>query len=415
MKKNVLIVLTDLPYPLEHGGDQAMFNNVACVKDECNVYCVYRGGIKKNYFDKKEALEKIWGNVKIYPYIETEKGKSAWGLFNQIVKEIKMRFFNKNPFYRMHRVIESFDVAPYGFYNFIEKLIKELKIDIVQIEMLQYVNLVLALPPSVKTVLVHHEIRFVTNELNLSRFPKDQIFNYRKACVQYAKIYEIGVLNKFDAIVTLSYTDSQKLMNAGVTSPIYTSRAIVNTQIPEDIISDDGHVLTYVGPESHYPNVLAVKWFLENCWNSLLKEDNKYVFRIIGKWSENTIKKIKSEYLSVEFTGFVENLHSAIQNTVSIIPLTVGSGIRMKILEAATIGVPFISTTVGVEGLPFVNGEDCFVDDEPQTFVEDILKLRDKSLRLQFIRSAQEKVKFNYSFGALRNDRLAMYEELLRT
>ena len=95
--------------------------------------------------------------------------------------------------------------------------------------------------------------------------------------------------------------------------------------------------------------------------------------------------------------------------------MTVGSGIRMKILEAATIGVPFISTSVGVEGLPFVNGEDCFVDDEPKKFVEDILKLRDKSLRIQFIRSAQEKVKFNYSFDALRNDHLAMYEELLRT
>ena len=92
-----------------------------------------------------------------------------------------------------------------------------------------------------------------------------------------------------------------------------------------------------------------------------------------------------------------------------IVPITIGSGIRMKILEAASMGIPFVSTTVGAEGIPLRDGHDCFLTDSPNTFVEDIVKLQDKELKLLFIQNANCMVCENYSLEALRRNRLEIY------
>ena len=85
----------------------------------------------------------------------------------------------------------------------------------------------------------------------------------------------------------------------------------------------------------------------------------------------------------------------------------------MKILEAASLGIPFVSTTVGAEGLPFENGRDCFKADTPEYFVKAIVDLKDKSLREKFAQNANTIVKENYSMGALRKNRLEIYEKVL--
>lgn len=410
MKRNILVVLTNLPYPLNCGGNQAMFNGIDCIKNDYNVYCVYRGGIKNQYYKEKRILEKMWGNVKIYPYIEKEKLFSPLNFFNHVVFKLKKKMFGSLEVYKSSEMIEFFDIQPAGLYDYVNTLIEELKIDIIQIEMVSRMNIVLGLPKSVKTIFVHHELRYVINELTMSKLPYN---SYRQACTNCAKIMEIGTLNQFDAVITLSYIDTDKLKKAGVTTNIYTSFAIVNTKKNGELTSKGDHILTFCGPESHNPNILAVNWFLEHCWNNLLREDNSFIFRIIGKWSEETVRAIRKKYANVEFTGFVENLEEVLKNTISIIPLTVGSGIRMKILEASTIGVPFVSTTIGAEGLPFVNGEDCYITDDPIIFVEDLLALRDNNLRLRFIKSSNNIVNKYYSIEALRKNRIAVYEDLL--
>ena len=95
-----------------------------------------------------------------------------------------------------------------------------------------------------------------------------------------------------------------------------------------------------------------------------------------------------------------------------IVPITIGSGIRMKILEAASMGIPFVSTTVGAEGIPVKDSHDCFLTDNPETFVDDIIKLQDNVLKLQFIQNANKMVWENYSLKELRKNRLGIYEKL---
>ena len=130
---------------------------------------------------------------------------------------------------------------------------------------------------------------------------------------------------------------------------------------------------------------------------------------IIGKWSENTVSEIEGKYDGVKFLGYVEVLPVAIINTVMIVPILIGSGIRMKILEACATGVPVVSTTIGAEGLPLENGRDCFIADSPEAFVDAIKQLDNEQLRKDFIESAQKMINREYSIQALHDNRIGIY------
>ena len=128
-----------------------------------------------------------------------------------------------------------------------------------------------------------------------------------------------------------------------------------------------------------------------------IKKYNITIF-FIGFWSKRTQKQWSSKYKNLDFLGFVENLHNCLSGSISIVPITIGSGIRMKILEAVMMGIPFVSIEVGVDGLPFRDSEDCFICNEAADFAHKILMLKnDFALQQQFVKSANEKIKTSFS------------------
>ena len=297
-----------------------------------------------------------------------------------------------------------------SYIDHIRNIIKDCNIDAVQCEMVRNLPLVLSLPCNVKTIFVHHELGFTRHQLELESLSSD-FYDGQTIC-NWAKCLEISLLNKFDHIVTLSSTDSRKLRDAGVTTRIHDSFAIVKSSQVANLVSDNPLELSFVGPDNHIPNIVGLKWFLDNCWTRLLQADANYHLRIIGKWSEKNITSLSALYPNVSFMGFVENLESAIQNTIMIVPITIGSGIRMKILEAAKLGIPFVSTTIGAEGIPVQSGKHCLLADDPSDFVDAILQLKDHNKRAMFIQKAHQLIEDNFSLEALKRNRLALYASI---
>ena len=296
---------------------------------------------------------------------------------------------------------------PAKWQQFIWDACLKYHIDIAQVEMPWISSFILSLPDTVKKVYVHHELAFVKHSLELKDDPDNL---YAKTCYKHTLASEISMLNQADHIITLSPIDKRKLEEQGVTPPITASFAVVNTDSQLTSCVSDERVLTFVGPDDNIPNKVGLRWFLDNCWNTLKEKEPIYTLKVIGKWSEDNKRAILKDYPEVKFLGFVDDLYETMKGTIMIVPITIGSGIRMKILEAASMGIPFVSTTVGAEGISVKDGHECFLTDDPNTFVEDILKLQDKALRLQFIQNANRIVRENYSMEALRKNRLEIYE-----
>lgn len=411
-KKNLLFILPFLPYPLVSGGHQAIFNGIDCVKNDFNIFVAYYvgwGSVENAATD----FQKLFPQATLLPMDTRYKAPNFKAkVINKLqrmlaVEAKKCNPSDKNALYDLWLSTNS--PQPAKWEEFIWDVCEKYHIDIVQVEMPWISSFILSLPDTVKKVYVHHELAFVRHRLELQKDPDNL---YAKTCYKHALASEINMLNHADHIITLSPVDKRKLEEKGVTTPISSSFAIVKTKAEMMPYITDDRILTFVGPDDNIPNRVGLRWLLDNCWQMLKEKEPAYRLKVIGRWCEENKQIILKDYPEVEFLGFVDNLYETMKGSVMIVPITIGSGIRMKILEAASMGVPFVSTTVGAEGIPVRDGHDCFLTDDPRTFVSYILKLQDKDLKLQFIQNANQMVKEHYSAEALRKNRLDIYNKL---
>lgn len=419
MKQKILFVLPFNPYPLSTGGSQAIFNGIDVVKDEYDVFVTFEAeATDKADIAQFKAL--MGEKVTVLPYIvpspqntkPTLKQKLYRPVFKTEKKLRKLAGYDFTPVRIPHRAWLHEELFPkkLEFVKYVRSLVDQYDIDIVQCEMLCNVTMGLMLPDRVRKVYVHHELGWVVHELELQS-QKGDAFE-QKLFLDYYKMCEVALLNTYDDVITLSSVDTNKLLQAGVTAKVHTSLAVVNTP-QDDLLSTDGwNGLSFVGPDCNLPNVAGMKWFLDNVWEQLRQKDASYKLQIIGKWTPEHISDLLSGHENVECLGFVEDLPSAVKDTIMIVPITIGSGIRMKILEAASMGIPFVTTSVGVEGIPVENGVHCMVADTPNAFCEAILKLQDGGIRKQLAANANRLVKERFSMDALRRNRLEIYRNM---
>lgn len=418
MKKSILFILPCSLYPLESGGMQAIYNGIIAIKEYYNIVITYTAqATEKNYANYKGFQELMADeSISILPYFDSSASQQP---------SIPRRIINK-----LHHILDRIYppiILPYNpmsywlielypqpkdFISHVRGIISRYKIDIVQSEMLCNLSFVQCLPASVKSVFVHHELGFVRHELELKEMRESNCDE--QSFLNCSRNLEISQLNQYNCVITLSPIDSQKLRNAGVVTNIQDSFAIVKktfASMQTDAV-ETGLDLAFVGPDLHGPNVMGVQWFLENCWDNLLKYNPNYHFTIIGKWSRRNIEELLARYKNLTFTGFVSDLAEALQGKIMIVPLTVGSGIRMKILEASNIGIPFVSTSIGAEGIPLQSGKHCLIADSPEDFVEAVIKMGDSVLRKTCIKNAYRLVDEHYSIEALKQNRLKIYDAL---
>ena len=108
----------------------------------------------------------------------------------------------------------------------------------------------------------------------------------------------------------------------------------------------------------------------------LRKRHFSFTLQVIGKWRGECINRLQSEYPELKLAGYVEDLGSFLKGSVAVVPIRIGSGMRMKILDAVLSKVPFVTTAKGVEGIDFKDGEDCLIVDDPAGCRDSWLPMR---------------------------------------
>lgn len=407
---------------MKSGGHQALFNGISAIKDDFNIFLTYEAWEGEEYRNAEQGFLQKIPQAQLLPLVRRINNNTKVPLPIRILRKIKKIVYRfiyphqqkplpDNKYKREQWWIRSVSPLEPDFIEHVHSICQKHKFDIIQVEMPWYISMVFGLPKTVKKVFVHHELGFVRRELEITNNPSA----YAMACKAFADYNEITQLNLYDTIITLSSIDADKLKKAGVSIPIESSFAIIDSPANPEVTTSNGKVLSFIGPDNHNPNFVGITWFLENCWGKLKDYDKEYRLKIIGRWSEKHIQEYTEKYADVSFLGFVPDLESVIKGTIMIVPITIGSGIRMKILEACSKGVPFVSTTVGAEGIPVENGKNCFITDNPSQFIEYIIKLQDSNLQKSFIINAHKMVKKNYSLEALRQNREALYDTLLNS
>lgn len=409
MKRNILIVVPFLPYPSTlSGGHQAIYNGIKALAQNANVVITYESTLKDSYSEETNEMlsQSEFANVKVIPYVRKFKTFSK--------KEKIKRFLSRFISLTNDEMIQSLEIVNSYSNEFIEhinKIIGQENIELIQMEMTPTLPLVLGVNKNVKTIFVQHEIRYVRMQIQEELLGKNCSM---MVSTGMSKILEVGLLNRYDKVITLTDIDKAKLIHDGVEpEKLYTSYAIVEEADNMDDNTNISKRLVFIGPEFHNPNVQGLKWFLDNCWSKIINKDSEFVLQIVGKWSEKTISTIEKKYPGVKFLGFINNLSDILIGATEIVPITVGSGIRMKILEAMARKVPFVSTSVGAEGIPVVDNESCFIADTPESFIESIFKLQDSNLRGVMTTEAYSVYQTTFTLKALAENKKNLLGEML--
>ena len=418
----ILLISPFIPYPLNSGGNQAVFSMIDNLRKKHSVSMLLQA--RRDSEDVK-ALRELWPDVRFFIY-GGRAGKKRFlslkqrvisyfaGSFARKYNRFFFRFWPKNPdMESMLRVRTLINLRPieldYGYCEFVREVSGQ-GFDVVQVEFNGLIDLCYYLPDDVVKVFVHHEIGFVRreNELSLLESPAfEDLAHYRQE-----KDMEISALRRYDHIVTLTDTDKTILSGYIPEDRIYVSPAVVKQEKSRPF-RECGREFVFVGGSDHFPNYDGMNWLCE-CVLPLLREAvPDFKVYVVGSWNKHARKAICRKNREVEFTGFVRDVHEFLNGRIAIVPIRIGSGMRMKILDAVWSASPFITTGKGVEGQYFIDGTDCIIADTPQEFAASMVRLPgDVDLQKKLTDNALNKIKKSYDPESMLRIRADFYETL---
>lgn len=425
----ILIITPYVPYPLDSGGNQAFFTMVDYLKDIHDISLILP--VNSRDFINYRKLSEYWeGKVKLYPYNDTGRSGTetcSLGFYLKAISYLHASFGRKiqrRINRRMPDMVDNPDMFRYhsslfydipqlseGFMQFIHDTSRKEKFDCIQVEFYSHFPFRMLFPENVRTIFVQHEIQFVRLANEMSLFNKvtwnDRVLYERK------KNEELAEMNSFDHIITLTETDKEILSAYIPEEKISVSPAVILQMDDDTVFSRCSNEFAFVGGCSHLPNLDAVVWFCNNIIPVLREKKFDFRLYVVGNWKKRLAKAFARRYPELVFTGFIKDIKTFLSGKISIVPIRIGSGMRIKILEAINSMSPFITTTKGVEGQDFRNGKECLIADTAESFAGSMISLcSDAGLQEKLAAHAKDRIRESYDNTALLKRRAAIYGKI---
>lgn len=191
--------------------------------------------------------------------------------------------------------------------------------------------------------------------------------------------YELRMLPRFDLIQVCSSSNAQLLCEfCPKLGPRLDAQSRAGIAVPSYayVESDrDRDTLLFVGSYRHAPNIQGLVWFIEHVFPSIRERHSGVRLIVVGATAPPA-EWAHLDWKAVEFRGVVPDIRAYLHRCgLFICPIVSGSGIRVKVLEAFACGIPVVSTSLGVEGIPTRDGELCALADTPAEFARKTIGL----------------------------------------
>lgn len=197
-----------------------------------------------------------------------------------------------------------------------------------------------------------------------------------------AHAVEVDNVFGFRAMTFISPQDMQRV-TADVPKllmPLYFSKQA----IPYDEKPADRFNVLWMGGFGWYPNAEGVRWFAQEVYPNLVEhlESANVCLHFCGSNPPDELRALH-DGVRVYVHGFVDDIDAMLRDAhLLMVPLLTGGGIRVKIIEAMSSGVPVLSTSKGCEGIAAEDGVDIIVCNEACAFAEQILSAAQQPSRM---------------------------------
>lgn len=207
-------------------------------------------------------------------------------------------------------------------------------------------------------------------------------------------IAEMAALKKFGHVIVCHEKDREYLAESNV---VVIPNGI---EVPENTSFTPGVPgrMIYVGTMSYPPNDDAVRYFIKDILPRIKLNCPEAHLVVVGANPSKQLKDLADGKL-VQVLGKIDNVAPYLKKSaLSVVPLRIGGGTRLKILESLAYKTPVVSTTVGAEGLELEHGNHILIADEPEAFADFCISLlKNKIQCIQLAEAGYERVLKQYS------------------
>ncbi len=289
--------------------------------------------------------------------------------------------------------------------------------DVVYIDHLQmasYVNF----NAQYKTVLDNHNIEhlIIKRIFETTRNPLKKVYAY----YEYQKLakFEMQCIENADMCLFVSDVDrdyairhTKKQINAH-TVPIGVDTDFFYKRPPDEATSD----ILFAGTMHWPPNIDCVLHFSEEILPIIAKNTSEYTFTVAGQKPPEYIVRLAKPGSQINVTGYVDDIRDYMKKCgVFVVPLRSGSGVRVKILNAMSMGLPIVSTSIGAEGIDAVDGKHLVIADDCREFAKAVhTLLANRAIACNLGENARGLVENRYSWdmiGELLLEKMRMVSE----
>lgn len=373
-KKNILVIVSRFPFPLDKGDKLRAYHQVKELSKQFNVTIV---ALSDSVISKEQyaSVEKICDELHVYRLTKLSK------VWNMILSFLKKEPIQVGYFYR--RII----------YTKINALINEKKFDHIYCQLIRTTEYVKNIHHIPKT-LDYMDALSAGIKRQVKRQPFYLKWIYKLEAVRLEK-YEQYIFDYFENKTIISEQDKNLIKHPEKESIISIPNGIDDSFF-EKLTLKPEFDFVFVGNMSYPPNIEAVKYISDH----ILPAFPHSSLLISGSTPAKSVLKLTENNAQITLTGWVDDIKTSYRKgQIFLAPMMIGTGMQNKLLEAMAIGIPCVTTSLANNAIKAVHGESVMVGENADELISCINQLRNNNeLRVEVSRLGSEFIEKHYSW-----------------
>jgi O-antigen biosynthesis protein len=251
----------------------------------------------------------------------------------------------------------------------------------------------------VKTTCKTAQIIYDTVDLVFLReFRRAKLENSAKLfeVAKTSKKVELYLAQNSDLTLVVSPVEKELLVNEVSSLKVQVLSLVYRVTEPKKDFHERRNIL-FVGGFDHLPNIDAVQFFVDQILPLIIRKIPDLKFYIVGSNPPSRVLSLRSD--NVVVTGFIKDLSPYFEDCrVFVAPLRYGAGVKGKVNQSMSYGLPVVTTTIGAEGIGLTDGKDALIADEPEEFARKIeIIYKNEELWNKLSQNSIEVIEKNYS------------------